>query len=533
VEFYDGAVKLGETAAQPYSFVWSNAAAGTHLVTARAVDDGGAYTTSATAAITVLTIPPTVSIASPADGAVFVTGQNLNVTASASDADGTVARVHFFANGAKIGESLAAPYSATQSNLASGLYLLSAVATDNNGRAATSAVVRVAFGAGMITNATLVSTGSVWRYFDKGSLPATNWFTAAYNDAGWSNGPAQLGYGDGDERTVVSYGGNAASKYPTTYFRLSVVITNAAEITDLAARLLRDDGGVVYINGVEAFRSNMPDGPIGYATWAATTISGAAESTFYPYTLPVSLLREGTNLIAVEIHQDRPDSSDISFDFDLVGTQVKSLPFVTANPASQSVTIGDTAVFAVSALGTEPLTYQWRHAGTNLPGRTLNPLVLANVSVSDVGNYAVSVANANGAVLSAAAFLSVLPIDADGNGLPDAWERQYFGATGVDPLADPDHDGLNNLREFLAGTDPTNAASVFRLESLASLSGTSFVFSFTAMSNHSYTAQYSPSLPNGAWTNFLVIPAVQSNRVLWLTNSPATDPARYYRLVSP
>jgi hypothetical protein len=277
----------------------------------------------------------------------------------------------------------------------------------------------------------------------------------------------------------------------------------------------------------------MPDGPIGYSTWAAITASGAVESTFYPSAIPVSLLREGTNLVAVEIHQDRADSSDISFDFDLTGTQANPVPFVSANPASQSVTVGDTAIFTVSALGAGPFSYQWRHAGTNLPGRTLNPLVLASVSDIDAGNYAVSIANANGAVLSAVASLSVLPSDADGNGLPDAWEREYFGATGVDPLADPDRDGLDNLREFLAGTNPTNAASVFRLESSAALSPTSFGFRFTAMSNHSYTAQYAPSIPNGAWTNFLVIPAAPSNRVLWLTNSPATDPARFYRLVSP
>ncbi len=48
------------------------------------------------------------------------------------------------------------------------------------------------------------------------------------------------------------------------------------------------------------------------------------------------------------------------------------------------------------------------------------------------------------------------PMDPDGSGLPASWEIQYFGKTGIDPNADPDHDGLSNLEEFLAGTDPTN-----------------------------------------------------------------------------
>ncbi len=52
--------------------------------------------------------------------------------------------------------------------------------------------------------------------------------------------------------------------------------------------------------------------------------------------------------------------------------------------------------------------------------------------------------------------------DADGNGLPDSWELANFGVTGVDPNADPDHDGTNNRMEYLAGTHPNNAASVFR-----------------------------------------------------------------------
>jgi hypothetical protein len=88
----------------------------------------------------------------------------------------------------------------------------------------------------------------------------------------------------------------------------------------LSLRLLRDDGAVVYLNGAEVWRSNMPAGAVNYQTRAAATVSGADETTFFQTALASSLLTAGANTLAVEIHQDRPDSSDISFDLSLSGT---------------------------------------------------------------------------------------------------------------------------------------------------------------------------------------------------------------------
>jgi hypothetical protein len=54
--------------------------------------------------------------------------------------------------------------------------------------------------------------------------------------------------------------------------------------------------------------------------------------------------------------------------------------------------------------------------------------------------------------------------DCDNDGIPDSWEEDYFGSSiGADPEDDPDADGLNNLGEYVAGTDPTNAASFFAI----------------------------------------------------------------------
>jgi len=54
-------------------------------------------------------------------------------------------------------------------------------------------------------------------------------------------------------------------------------------------------------------------------------------------------------------------------------------------------------------------------------------------------------------------------IDVDGDGLADAWEQQYFGSLSANPGDDPDGDGMSNLREFRAGTNPTDAQSLFEV----------------------------------------------------------------------
>jgi hypothetical protein len=172
---------------------------------------------------------------------------------------------------------------------------------------------------------TLVAAGSAWKYRDDGSDQGTAWRSAGFNDASWPSGPAQLGYGDGDEATVVSFGPNASAKYITTYFRRSFPVTNPASFASLNLRILRDDGAVVYLNGVEVFRTNMPAGAIGAGTLAATAIGGTDESTFISTVLSPSALVAGTNVIAVEVHQSDPTSTDISFDLELVGNSSVSL----------------------------------------------------------------------------------------------------------------------------------------------------------------------------------------------------------------
>jgi hypothetical protein len=179
---------------------------------------------------------------------------------------------------------------------------------------------------------TLVPKGSVWKYLDQGSDQGTAWRAPAFNDGAWPSGAAQLGYGDGGEATVVGYGSNAGAKYITTYFRRAFSVSDPTAYRSVTLNLLRDDGAVVYLNGTEVFRSNLPTGAVSYTTLALAAIGGTDESTFYPASIDPSLLVAGTNVLAVEVHQANGTSSDLSFDAELIGSSGVS---VTRGPYLQ------------------------------------------------------------------------------------------------------------------------------------------------------------------------------------------------------
>lgn len=165
----------------------------------------------------------------------------------------------------------------------------------------------------------LLPQGTSWKYYDQGSLQGQLWNSPSFNDASWSGGNAELGYGDGDEQTVVSYGPNSSDKYITTYFRKEISINNPQQFSHLDLNLKRDDGAVVYINGNEVWRSNMPGGTINFNTPADGTVAWPNEDDWHSTQVSSSWLVNGTNIIAVEVHQENGGSSDISFDFSMVG----------------------------------------------------------------------------------------------------------------------------------------------------------------------------------------------------------------------
>jgi hypothetical protein len=138
----------------------------------------------------------------------------------------------------------------------------------------------------------LIATNASWKYLDNGSNQGTAWKAANFNDVSWVSGNAELGYGDGDEATVVSYGGSSNNKYITTYFRKSFTVPNASLYSSLMFGLVRDDGAIVYLNGTEVYRSNMPTGSVNFKTKAPADITGTNESTFIYFTIASGIAGE-------------------------------------------------------------------------------------------------------------------------------------------------------------------------------------------------------------------------------------------------
>ena len=176
--------------------------------------------------------------------------------------------------------------------------------------------------------AVLIAKGSRWRYLDTGEPPGENWIDGEFDDSLWLEGPAQLGYGEGDEATRIRFGDEPGNKHITTWFRRAIVVDDPGRLHTLKLLLQSDDGAVVYINGHEVVRFNLPEGEI----TPETTTLRSGDPGFLPYNLNPDKLEEGENLIAVEVHQSRPNSSDVSFDLELTGiepAETNSRPFVT------------------------------------------------------------------------------------------------------------------------------------------------------------------------------------------------------------
>ena len=171
----------------------------------------------------------------------------------------------------------------------------------------------------------LVPMAAVWKYLATSSDQGTVWRNAGYNDSAWSSGPAQLGYGDGDEQTGVSYGPNANNKFITTYFRKTFTATNVNRIANMTLKLVVDDGAIVWLNGTAIAELNLNSSAT-YAT-PAVPMPTALRDTWQSYAVDHKLLHEGTNTLAVEVHLAAPSSNSLSFDLQLVATEA---PWITS-----------------------------------------------------------------------------------------------------------------------------------------------------------------------------------------------------------
>jgi Fibronectin type III domain len=160
--------------------------------------------------------------------------------------------------------------------------------------------------------------GEIWKYNESGANLGTAWRDPGYVDTSWEAGRTEMGYGDNDEATTLGWGTNPSAKPVTNYMRLTFDAGSSIDaIQGLELRTIVDDAAVVYLNGQEVWRYNLPAGTITYTTRASRYVAGSAESIWNTTTVPTTHLNAGINTIAVEIHQDAPTSSDLSFNLEL------------------------------------------------------------------------------------------------------------------------------------------------------------------------------------------------------------------------
>lgn len=175
-------------------------------------------------------------------------------------------------------------------------------------------------GGGGPSTTIFVDSGDIWNYLDDASNQGTNWRASAFNDTSWESGPSQLGYGDGDEATVVDFvdvdpGQGGDQKNATTYFRKTFTIADPTVFEDYTLNFTYDDSIVIYLNGQQVAIENIGSNPT-FDQYANG--NGPENGTAFRTILP-SAFAAGNNTFAVEIHNTSTTSSDISFDLDLTG----------------------------------------------------------------------------------------------------------------------------------------------------------------------------------------------------------------------
>ncbi len=178
-------------------------------------------------------------------------------------------------------------------------------------------------------NIALISPNATWKYSTSASAPPAGWKNMAYDDTTWQTGMAPLGYNDAklnmDCATVLSYGNDPRNRYPAAYFRKTFDAVNPAVITGLVVQARVNDGMVVYLNGKEILRQNMPDGTITHTTPA---LMGAPTTLWTTNEMPTTHLVQGANVVAVEAHKASVSDGDLIMDLTIPALVNEQIPVV-------------------------------------------------------------------------------------------------------------------------------------------------------------------------------------------------------------
>jgi len=236
VEFFNGSTLIATATAAPFAATWSNVAAGSYALSARATGSTGVTKTSTTVNVTVAAPQTvTVSMTSPVNGSTATASASITLAASASASSGTISRVEFFNGPTLIATATAAPFAATWSNVAAGSYALSAKATGSTGVTATSATVAVT-----VTTAPLPQTVTILLTspVSGGSYSAPATITLASIASASSGSISKVEYFNGSTligtATTAPFGGSWSNVSAGSY-ALSAKATGSTGVTATSA----------------------------------------------------------------------------------------------------------------------------------------------------------------------------------------------------------------------------------------------------------------------------------------------------------
>lgn len=157
-----------------------------------------------------------------------------------------------------------------------------------------------------------------WKFKDNVEGVADDWKTLKFDDAEWTTGTAPLGYGDEDtdakESGKLKFGDDPQNKRTVAYLRHKVNVADPKAMKQVHGKFLCDDGCVIYINGKEAQRFNLPAGAITDESTAGVAMGGDLERDEMSFLAAPALFSAGENVIAIRLHQANPGSSDFAFD---------------------------------------------------------------------------------------------------------------------------------------------------------------------------------------------------------------------------
>lgn len=213
---------------------------------------------------------------------------------------------------------------------------------------------------------TIIKANEQWRYFvgtvtPPATEPASNWRTLAFDDSGWSQGAGGIGYGDADDGTTLDVTG---IQVMSVFLRKKFTVVDKSKIESAILSVDYDDGFIAYLNGTEIARANM-DGRGDFPVYNTPSNGFGDEALVNPLPFQIddetvqSLLIQGENVLAVQVHNENASSSDLTSNvYFSVGITDASFTYQTTPDwfaAPLAFTSSDLPIIIINTTGSQPI----------------------------------------------------------------------------------------------------------------------------------------------------------------------------------